>query len=196
MKWQNGNFFSIRGLPPKGQQPATKEEVLFEEKEKDDKDDEAEKGQRRVGPFEWVWFISWGLLIPMLFYLFYGIVGLLVGLLLFSMYILLVYISVKPEQERQGLEEKAIRLQDFVDQRRENLARVNRQALDSMQRSVVRNIPGFRTRTPWKMIVATAFYLFTVMILIVATLQGSYGLALLLGLTALLFVSGTQDEIS
>ena len=157
---------------------------------------QSQDSKAKVGVLEWIWFFAWGLLIPMLFFLFYGFVGLLVGLALFGIYLLIVYISVKPESERQGLEDKAERLQDFVDQRKDYLTRLNQKTIESVQRSVIRNIPGFRTRTPWKMIIATGFYLFTILILFVAVRQGSYGLALLMGLTTLLFVSGTQDELS
>jgi ABC-type multidrug transport system fused ATPase/permease subunit len=159
-------------------------------------EEQSQDSKTKVGVLEWVWFIAWGLLLPMLFFLFYGFVGLLVGLVLFGIYLLLVYISVKPESERQGLEEKAERLQNFVDQRKDYLSRFNQKTIESVQRSVIRNIPGFRSRTPWKMIIATGFYLFTILILFVAVQQGSYGLALVIGLTALLFVSGTQDEMS
>ncbi len=152
--------------------------------------------EKKAGVFEWIWFISWGLLIPMLFFLFYGIVGLVVGLILFAIYLMIVYISVKPESERHGLEEKAGRLQDFVDSRTDKLNQLNRQAVDSVRRSVIRNIPGFRTQTPWKMVAASAFYVFTILVLLAAFQQGNYGLGLLITLVALLFVSGTQDEMS
>jgi len=152
--------------------------------------------EKKAGVFEWAWFIAWGLLIPMLFFLFYGFMGLIVGLVLFAIYLTLVYISVKPEAERKGLEDKSERLQIFVDERTEKLHRANREMVSAVRRSIIRNIPGFRTQTPWKMFVASIFYLFTIMILYVAFSQGSYGLAILLALTGILFVSGTQDEMS
>jgi Ca2+/Na+ antiporter len=186
------------------ERPSTQKEPLPDEKKEQpllfevtqDEETATRETEKKAGVFEWIWFISWGLLIPMLFYLFYGIVGLLVGLALFAIYLFLVYISVKPENERQGLEEKATRIQDYLDRRAEDFSRVNKQTVDAVQRTVVRNIPGFRTRTPWKMIAATAFYLLTILVLLIAVQQGSFALAMILGLTALLFISGTQDEMS
>ena len=109
MNLQRMNPFNARELLPINRPTADEPEKKEEQQESN------EKQEPKAGPVEWIWFIAWGLLLPMLFYLYYGIVGLLLGLVLFALYLLLVYVSVKTEDERQGLEEKAERLQEFVD---------------------------------------------------------------------------------
>ena len=165
----------------------SKEELADRPAEKKDQ-------ERKAGVFEWAWFTAWGLLIPMLFYLFYGFIGLIVGLFLFGIYMMIVYISIRPEEERKGLEEKADRFQRFVDARAESLSQKNRALIFAIRQSVIRNLPGFRTQTPWRMFFASIFYLSSFMIMILAFYEGRFGLALVLAVIGVLFVSGTQDE--
>ncbi len=147
-------------------------------------------------PSELVWFVITAVIVPFLLYFFYGPIGLMVGIFIFTMYNIVTYLIVRWRRKRLLKAGRPSYIEKALAPGKQQISAARERILDNAKQFTLHGIPGFRTRTLWKMILATAFYLLWICILAISFWKQSYGLALLLAVTGGLFVGGTQDELN
>jgi len=151
--------------------------------------------EETMGPGDWVWFILIGLLLPILFFVAFGLPGLIAGLLFFGLYLFLVYVGTLSDQEKDKMEEKAEKIETAVQSRVEIFSTRGQDQPKASQAMSLSSLPGFRTMTPWKMITATFFYILVIVLAIGAITRGFFFIGFVVILAVVILFFSIQDEV-
>ncbi len=158
---------------------------------------EKEKIARRrkaLKTLEWLSFIGAGLLIPIIFFLVFGVMGLIIGFLMFILYLVFLYVGTATQEQKASIDRRFEKMADRLHRRFGFLKNFKNRLPSKTGGSFLSKVPGFEKGSSWKKVFAVLFYGIMIMLVVMGVLQGNYFLVLSVFFALVLLFFSIEDE--